>query len=159
MSWREPDDEFGRQLVAAYQALLAEQADPWKAVDGFEPILEALVLNVEVRARQLPRVRLLGRELFESLGKSGNPVAMEVRHYCWHLQHLGDFETSSGLKDMLLVTLTRFVKYEGHPTDRCSLCAEFPNDLPFRLDQAGRAHFHDWLRKRGFDPRRPRKGP
>ncbi len=74
---------------------------------------------------------------------------MEVRHYCWHLQHLGDPNASpaSSLADMLMVTLTRFAHYQHHESHRCPICAEFPEDLPFQGSPGGRAHFHEWLNR------------
>jgi hypothetical protein len=152
MDWRHPADDFGRQLASAYEAILANQADPWKAVEPFEPILEELRIDSVLRERHLPRVRSLGRELFERLRSLHQPVAMEVRHYCWHLQYLGDFETSSGIRDMFMITITRFAMYANHQSDQCTICKEYPEDLPHRNGPEGRAHFYEWLRKKGHDP-------
>lgn len=153
MDWRHAADRFARQLDAAREAVLANTTDPWHAVEAFEPILEELIDAPQAREEKLPRVRSLGRDLFAELRAEGRPIAMEVRHYCWHLQHLDDPDRSpaSSLKDMLMVTLTRFAHYEGHEVDRCFLCAEFLEDLPFQGSASGRAHFHVWLRRRTGD--------
>lgn len=148
MNWRHPDDEFGHQLASAYEAILANRADPWRAVELFEPILEELGTSPVVRAQRLPRVHSLGQELVESLRSSHDPVAMEVRHYCWHLQYLGDFDTSSGLKDMLICTLTRFAGFAHHRSDWCPICKEYPSDLPHLSRPDERAHYREWLRKK-----------
>jgi hypothetical protein len=150
MDWRQPPDHFAWQLDAAREAVRANTTDPWHAVEPFEPILEELNEVLTAREEKLPRVRSLGRELFAELRSAGRPVAMEVRHYCWHLQHLGDPNGSpaSSLKDMLMVTVTRFAHYEGHAAGRCFICAEFPEDLPFQGSPHGRAHFDEWLKRK-----------
>ena len=146
MDWRQPDDAFTAQLAAARDALLAARADPSAAVALFEPIIEELKYDPAVREAKLPRVRALGRELLAELRAGPGPVAMEVRHYCWHLQHLGEL---SSLTDVLMVTVTRFAHYAGHVPERCEVCAEFPGDIPFQGAPGGRAHFEEWLRRRG----------
>lgn len=151
MDGKPPQDSFARQLDAAREAVLANTAAPWRAVEPFEPILEELIDVPTARAERLSQVRSLGRELFAELRSAGRPVAMEVRHYCWHLQHLGDPNGSpaSSLKDMLMVTVTRFAHYEGHEAGRCFICTDFPNDLPLQsIPARGRAHFHKWLKRR-----------
>jgi hypothetical protein len=127
--------------------VLANPTDPWRAVEPFEPILEGLRHEATALEEKLARLRSLGRHLFAELRSEGGPVAMEVRHYCWHLQHLGDPVASpaSSVKDMLMVTVTRFAHYEGHEEGRCPLCAEFRGDLPFRGGPDGRVHFLEWL--------------
>jgi hypothetical protein len=153
MDWRQPADEFARQLAAARETFLAHTTEPWHAVEPFEPILEALKYVPSAREGKLSRVRSLGRELFAELRSFGGPVSMEVRHYSWHLQHLDDPDgsPSPSLKAMLMATLTRFAHYEGHQVDRCFICAEFPSDLPFQGSPGGRAHFHEWIRRRSGD--------
>lgn len=150
MDWRQPPDNFARQLDAAREAILSNATDPWHAVEPFEPILEELKDVPGTRAEKLSRIRSLGRELFDELRSAGGPVAMEVRHYCWHLQHLGDPNGSpaSSLKDMLMVTVTRFAHYGGHEASRCSICHQFPNDLPFQGGARGRAYFNEWIRRK-----------
>jgi hypothetical protein len=144
--WRQPCDAFAAQLASARDALLAARANPSAAVVPFEPIVEELKYNLAAREAKLPRVRALGREMFAELRARAGPVAMEVRHYCWHLQHLGEL---SSLTDVLMVTLTRFAHYAGHLPERCEVCAEFPSDLPFQGAPGGREHYHEWLRQRG----------
>ena len=141
MDWREPRDDFTLKLEAARVGLLDNPADPWRAVERFEPILEELFDIPQARAEKLERVRSLGRELFAALRSTHDPVAMEVRHYSWHLMHLGDPNGSpaSSLKDMLMVTVLRFAGYAEHERGRCFLCAEFPEDLPFQSGDRGRA--------------------
>jgi hypothetical protein len=151
MNWQQPVDDFDLRLAAAREAILANRTDPWKAVELFEPILEELRYQPDIRDRWLPPIRRLGREMFEVLGSSREPVAMEVRHYCWHLQSLGDWGPSSIL-DMLMVTLNRFAHYASHEVDCCSICAEYPMDLPHQGSSEGRAHFNEWLRQRGENP-------
>jgi hypothetical protein len=146
VDWRQPNDGFAAQLTAARDALLAARTDPSVAVAPFEAIIEELKYDLAAREAKLPRVRLLGRELFAELRAGVEPVAMEVRHYCWHLQHLGEL---SSLKDVLMVTLTRFAHYAGHVAERCEVCAEFPGDIPFQGAPDGRAHFEEWLCRRG----------
>jgi len=150
VDWRQPPDDFGRQLTAAREELLANTADPWHAVEPFEPILVGLRSLSSAPEEKLARVRSLGRELFAEIRSRRGPVAMEVRHYCWHLQHLEDRNGSafSSLTDLLMVTLTRFAHYKGHEVGRCSICAEFPGDLPFQGSPGGRAHFREWLGRR-----------
>jgi len=149
MDWREPADEYGRRLAVAREMVLANTADPWRAVEPFEPILEELRYGASAPEERLVRLRSLGRQLFEEIRSASRPVAMEVRHYCWHLQHLGEAGSpSSSVKDMLMVTLTRFAHYEGHDRGGCPLCAEFRGDLPFRGSPGGRDHFHQWCRRR-----------
>jgi hypothetical protein len=150
MHGRDPPDNFVRQLDAAREAVLANITDPWHAVEPFEPILEELTYDPVARAEKLPLVRSLGRELYSELRSAGRPVAMEVRHYCWHLEHLGapTGPASTILKDLLMVTLTRFAHYRGHRSDWCSVCAEFPADLPFQGSPGGRAHFYEWLKQK-----------
>lgn len=149
MDWREPADAFGRQLAVARETVLANAADPWRAVEPFETLLEELRYGASDPEGRLARLRSLGRQLFAELRAAGRPVAMEVRHYCWHLQHLGEARSpASSVKDILMVTLTRFAHYEGHEVGRCSICAEFQGDLPFRGSPNGRAHFHEWLKRR-----------
>lgn len=150
MDWRPTPDEFSRQLAVAREAVLANTIDPWRAVEPFDSILEGLRYVASAREEKLARLRSLGRQLFAEIRSAGGPVAMEVRHYCWHLQHLGDPTGSpaSSVTDMLMVTLTRFAQYEGHQARRCSICAEFPADLPFQGRPGGRAHFHEWLKRR-----------
>ncbi len=149
MDWQQPPDKFARQLDAAREAILANTIDPWHAVEPFEPILEKLIDLPAAPAEKLSRIRSLGCALFAELRSAGRPVAMEVRHYCWHLQHLGDPNGSpaSSLKDMLMVTVTRFAHYRGHEAGRCSICSDFPNDLPFQGGARGRAHFNEWLNR------------
>jgi hypothetical protein len=53
---------------------------------------------------------------------------------------------------MLMVTLRRFACFEGHPSNLCPVCKEFPEDLPYRGSPGGRAHFYEWLRQKGYDP-------
>jgi hypothetical protein len=144
VDWRKPDDSFAAQLAAARDTLLAMRADPSAAVAPFEPIIEELKYDLAARQAKLPRVRALGRDLFAGLRTGVEPVAMEVRHYCWHLQHLGELST---LKDVLMMTLTRFAHYAGHVPGRCEVCAEFPGDIPFQGAPGGRAHFEEWLRR------------
>src|SRR4051794_2982540 len=55
--WQHPADDFGPQLAAACEALLTYRADPWKAVEHFEPILEQLKYNPIVCEQWLPSVR------------------------------------------------------------------------------------------------------
>jgi hypothetical protein len=153
MDWREPADEFGRQLAVARETVLANTADPWRAVVGFEAILEELRCVASAHEERLTRLRSLGRQLFAEIRSGGRPVAMEVRHFCWHLQHLGDPTESpaSSVTDMLMVTLTRFAHYGGHDVGHCSICAEFRGDLPFQDKLGGRAHFNEWLKRRFGD--------
>ena len=125
VDWRQPDDAFTARLAAARDALLAAQADPSAAVAMFEPIIEELKYDLAAREAKLPRVRALGRELLAELRAGVLPVAMEVRHYCWHLQHLGHL---SSLTDMLMVTLTR-PHYAGMSS--ANLC-RVPGDIPLR---------------------------
>jgi hypothetical protein len=150
MDWRQPPDEFGRRLAVAREAVLSNTTDPWHAVGPFESILEELRYFASAREEKLARLRSLGRQLFAEIRSGGGPVAMEVRHYCWHLQHLGDPTGSpaSSVTDMLMVTLTRSAHYKGHEVKRCSICAEFPADLPFQGSPGGRAHFREWLKQR-----------
>jgi len=150
MDWQQPSDEFGRRLAVARETVLAHTTDPWNAVAPFESILEELKVVASAREEKLARLRSLGRNLFAEIGSGGVPVAMEVRHYCWHLQHLGDPTGSptSSVTDMLMVTLTRFAHYESHEVVRCFICAEFPGDRPFQGSPGGRAHFHEWLKQR-----------
>jgi hypothetical protein len=150
MDWREPADEFGLRLAAAREAVLANPTDPWRAVEPFEPILEELSYVASAREEKLARLRSLGRHLSAEIRSGGGPVAMEVRHYCWYLQHLGDAAGTS-LKDMFMVTLTRFAHFKGHQGGRCSICAEFPGDLPFQGSPGGRAYFREWLERRSGD--------
>jgi hypothetical protein len=156
MDWREPADGFGRQLAVAREAVLANTTDPWRAVEPFEPILEELRYMGSDREVRLARLRSLGRQLFAEIRSAGRPVATEVRHYCWHLQHLGDPAGSpaSSLIDMFIITITRFARYEGHEVGRCSICAEFRGDLPFQGSPGGRAHFHEWLKRRSGDDKK-----
>jgi hypothetical protein len=147
MDWRESADEFGLRLAAARETVLANPTDPWRAVEPFEPILEELSYAASAREEKIARLRSLGRQLFAEIRSGCGPVAMEVRHYCWLLQHLGDSGGSS-LKDMLMITLTRFAHFKGHQGERCSICAEFPGDLPFQGCPGGRAHFREWLKRR-----------
>ncbi len=144
--WRQPRDAFVTQLATARDALLAARTNPSAAVVPFEPIIEELKYDLAAREAKLPRVRALGRELFAELRAGAGPVAMEVRHYCWHLQHLG---WESSLTDVLMVTLTQFAHYSGHVPERCEVCAEFPGDLPFQGAPGGREHYHEWLQQRG----------
>jgi hypothetical protein len=145
-NWRLPFDAFAVQLTAARDTLLAARTDPSGAVGPFEPIVEELKYDLAAREVKLPRVRSLGRELFAELRAAGRPVAMEVRHYCWHLQELGEL---SNLTDVLMVTVTRFDHYARHVPEQCEVCAEFPVDLPFQGAPGGRANFEEWLRRRG----------
>lgn len=151
MDWREPSDDFARRLAAAREMVLANTTDPWHAVEPFEPILEELRDAGSAREAKLKRVRSLGRHLFAEIRSSGGPVAMEVRHYCWHLQHLGDPSESpaSSLVDMLMTTVTRFAHYESHETSRCAICSEFDGDIRYQGSPGGRDHFHEWLKRRG----------
>ena len=87
-----------------------------------------------------------GKPESDELRAEAEPVATEVRHYCWHLQHLGEL---SSLTDVLMVTLTQFSHYVGHVPEWCEVCAEFPGDIPFQGAPGGRAHFEEWLRRRG----------
>jgi hypothetical protein len=153
MDWRQPPDEFGRRLAVAHKAVLVNTTDPWRAVEPFEPILEELRFVASAREEKLARLRSLGQQLFAEIHSGGDPVAMEVRHYCWHLQHLEDpmGSTASSVTDMLMVTLTRFAHYAGHEVGRCSICAEFPGDLPSQGRPGGREHFREWLRQRSGD--------
>jgi hypothetical protein len=128
---------FSQQLAQASTILLANRANPAKAVEPFDPLLVALRSETNLADERLSLVRDLGSRLFEALKSSSTHMAMEVRHFCLHLAHLGDAETSSGINDMLMVTLTRFAHYSDHSTDRCSLCAEYPHDLP-KATRAGR---------------------
>lgn len=144
--WRLPADEFAEQLSAARVALLAAQVDPWPAVELFEPIIEMLRYDRPNRESRLPRVRSLGLELSAELCGVSEPVAMEVRHYCWYLEHL-DVVTS--LTDMMMLTLTRFAHFSGHVPENCEVCAQFPGDLPFQGSPHGQAHFEEWLQSRG----------
>ncbi|MFO0955833.1 MAG: hypothetical protein U0800_00005 [Isosphaeraceae bacterium] len=144
--WRLPSDAFAAQLAAARHTLLAARTDPSAAVGPFEPIIEELKYDLAARGVKLPRVRALGRELFAELRATAGPVAMDVRHYCWHLQHLGEL---SSLTDVLMVTVTRFDHYARHVPERCEVCTEFLGDLPFQGAPGGRAHFEEWLRRRG----------
>jgi hypothetical protein len=150
LDWRQPDDDFRRELETARVTLLANTTRPFDAVAPFEPILEELRRVRAVRDAKLPRIRSLGRELFAELSVRAVPVSMEVRHYCWHLQHLGDPNASpaSSVQDMLMVTLTRFAHYEHHERVSCSICAEFPQDLPFQGSPGGRAHLREWVQRR-----------
>jgi hypothetical protein len=151
--WRQPPDDFARQLDAAREALLTYTADPWHAVALFEPILEDLNYEATSREAKLLRVRGLGRELFAKLRSATRPIVMEVRHYCWHLQYLGDPDGSpaSSLKDILMLTMTRFAQYESHDPDQCFLCAGHPKDLPFRGSPVGRTYFDLWLKRKFGD--------
>lgn len=144
MDWRELHDEFGQQLELAYETVLANLTDPYRAIEPFEPILEELKYHAALPQKGFQRIQLLGRELFERLRSCPKPVAMELRHYSWHLQHLGD-SGSSSLTDMFMITLTRFAHYKGHQVEKCQICAEFPLDLPFQGSSDGRKHFHKWL--------------
>jgi hypothetical protein len=149
MDWLESADDYARQLAVARETVLANTTDPWRAVEPFEPLLEELRYGASAPEERLARLRSLGRQLFAELRSAGRPVAMEVRHYCWRLQHLGEAGSpASSVKDMLMVTLTRFAHYEGHEVGRCSICAEFRRDLPFRGSSGGRARFHEWLKRR-----------
>ncbi|SIO60550.1 hypothetical protein SAMN05444166_6437 [Singulisphaera sp. GP187] len=153
MDWRQPSDEFGRRLAVARKTVLANTTDPWRAVEPFEPILAELRYVATAREEKLARLRSLGRQLFAEIRSGCGPIAMEVRHYCWHLQHLGDPTGSpaSSLIDMLMVTLTRFAHYEGHEVERCFICAEFREDLPFQGSPGGRDHLREWLKRRFGD--------
>ena len=155
MDWREPSDDFARQLAAARATVLVNTTDPWRAVEPFEPILEEAKDAGSAREREekLARIRSLGRQLFTEIRSIGGPVAMEIRHYCWHLQHLGDPDASpaSSLTDMLMTALTRFAHYESHPISRCNICSQFPGDIPYRGSPGGRDHFNEWLKSRSGD--------
>jgi hypothetical protein len=153
MDWRQPLDDFGRRLTVARETVLANTTAPWSAVAPFESILEELKYGASAREEKLARLRSLGRELFAEIRSGCGPVAMEIRHYCWHLQHLGDPSGSpaSSLKDMLMVTLTRFAHYAGHDAVGCSICDEFRDDLPFQGSLGGREHFRKWLKRRSGD--------
>jgi hypothetical protein len=89
-------------------------------------------------------VRALGRELFAELRAGAGPVAMEVRHFCWHLQHLGEL---SSLTHVLMVTATQFDHYARHVPERCEVCTQYRGDIPFQGAPGGRAHFEEWLRR------------
>jgi len=151
MDWRQPSDNFARLLDAARERVLANTIDPWHAVEPFEPVIEALHSIPASRADKLPRVHAFGRDLFEELRSSGHPIAMEVRHYCWYLQYLGAPKDTPvvSVKDLLMVTLTRFAHFAGHGAGRCSICADFPDDLPYQGGAArGRAHFDEWIKRK-----------
>lgn len=123
-------------MATARAALLAAQPEPSAAVELFEPIVEQLKYD--------PGARLL-----VELRSGAEPVAMEVRHYYWHLQHLGrPGWWSSSLTDVLMVTLTRFAHYSEDVPEQCEICAEFPDDMPFQCAPGGREHFREWLRQR-----------
>ncbi len=150
MDWRHPPDDLARVLGAARDAVLSHTADPWHAVEPFEALIEELKYSPSAREEKLPRVRSFGRELFAELRSVDRPVAIEVRHYCWYLQHLGEPEGTSAT-DMLMFTLTRFAHFASHEVTRCRICAEFRDDLPFQGSPGGRAHFREWLRRRACD--------
>ena len=151
MDGRESLDEFGRLLAVARERLLANLADPWHAVEAFEPILEELRDKAAGREEKSARIRKFGDQLSAEIRSVGRPVSMEVRHYCLQLRHLDDPSGSlfTSLTDLQMVTLTRFAHYEGHQSDRCSVCRAFPGDLPFQGSPGGRAHFHEWLKQTG----------
>ncbi len=91
----------------------------------------------------------MGRELFAELRSVVGPIAMEVRHFWWHLQHLGDrYGSSSSLMDTLMTMLRRFAHDEGHEVNCCFFCAEFRGDMPFQGSPGDRAHFEKWLRRK-----------
>jgi len=143
-------DPFARSLTIASEALLDHVADPWRAVEAFEPILEQLNAELVGSEARLEQARSVGRQLFARLKSDGSPVAMEVRHFCWHLQYLGDVAKSptSSVLDLLLATLTRFAHYERHESGRCAICAEFPGDLPVQPRTGGIEHFREWFRRK-----------
>jgi hypothetical protein len=153
MAWRDSSNGFGRQLAVAHETMLANLADPSHAIEPFETILVDLRDEPSDREEKLLRVRSLGRQLFAEIRSSSCRVAMEVRHYCWHLQRLGDPKESpaSSVLDLLMVTLTRFAHYESHDPSCCSLCHEFRDDIPYQGSTGGRAHYHEWLRRRYGD--------
>jgi|GEM_PF-3144881 len=143
-------DPFAQSLMIASETLLDHVADLWRTVEAFEPILGQLNTESVGRESRLEQARSVGRELFARLKLEGSPVAMEVRHFCWHLQYLGDVAKSltSSVLDLLLATLTRFAHYERHESGRCAICAEFPGDLPVQARSGGIEHFREWFRRK-----------
>ena len=144
MNWRYPDDNFGTLLASAYSAVLENANDPWLAVEPFEPIFEELKPRSTTQEYQLSRVRSLGQELYEELRSSDAPVAMEVRHYCWYLHHL----ERSSIKDVRVLTFSKFKMFASHRPEWCSICKEFPNDMPHRPNPEAWVYFRKWLDKK-----------
>jgi hypothetical protein len=141
-------NEFESNLNAAFETLLANRSDPWKAVELFEPILERLYYDVPLRDLYVGSVRVRGSDAFDTLSSSEGCVAMEVRHFCFDLQYLDDSRyPPCSLKDMFMRVITRFTKYTNHLTNTCQICRKYPTDLIHRadLDPAGRAHFAKWV--------------
>lgn len=57
-----------------------------------------------------------------------------------------------------MVTVTQFAHYAGHIPEQCEACGEFPEDLSFQGAVGGRAHFEEWLRRRGEDQKHAQSG-
>lgn len=120
-------DEWKRRLEASFRLFLSGPCNLDRIVGAFQPLLKDVFFHKD--AERLEQVRQFARAAFEQMPQHGGIVSLEVRHMCWHLQHLGEpgFGTSSVI-DMVVVTKGGMAGYREHPRSRCKICADYPDD-------------------------------
>jgi hypothetical protein len=99
--WREPQDEYGHALQAAFDTVLASPDNP-HCLAPFEPILYDLYLRFD--QHRVDRLGWMGWELDEALTAGDRRVTADVARFCEHLPELlfGPNAYNADVCDMLI---------------------------------------------------------